>query len=114
MRQLEHQIAPPTPPIQPPPPSPVVRPSSAAASEPPLGGKEYDVLDTLFDSKAFAPDVRLTTEEVAGKLLVDAPSLKEAASSLVKRGLCHSKKGRGGGLWLSAAGKELVETQRKR
>ena len=84
-------------------------------NEPALGDRQYDVLDTLYDLKAFSPDTKQTTEAVAKKLDVNAPALKEPVADLVKKKkLVDRKRGRAGGLWLNSLGKALVESQRKR
>jgi hypothetical protein len=82
--------------------------------EPPLGERRYDVLDALYDLKAFTPDARTTTASVAERLGVDPAALKEPVSDLAGHELLATKKGRAGGVWLTQDGREFVERQRKR
>jgi DNA-binding MarR family transcriptional regulator len=82
--------------------------------EPALGERHHDVLDHLYDKKAFAPDTRVTTESIAEGVGLDPAALKEPVADLSKRGLVSTKRGRSGGVWLAPAGRRLVERQRKR
>lgn len=83
--------------------------------DPPLSERKYDILDAIYELKGFNPETRVRTEEIADYLTLDSAQLKEPISELVQlESLLHSKKGRGGGVWLSEAGKRHVERQRKR
>jgi hypothetical protein len=76
--------------------------------------RQCDALDAIYDLKAFTAEHRVTTDDVANKVGVDGPALKEPISSLVNLKMLDSKKGRGGGIWLTDNGKKHVESQRKR
>ncbi len=88
--------------------------ATTPADELPLSERQYDVLDAVYSLKAFAPETRVTTGEVAERLKLDVAQLKESVSALVDLEVLKSKKGRGGGVWLTEVGKNQVETQRKR
>lgn len=87
---------------------------ASPAEEPPLSDRQYDVLDAIYAAKAFSPDTRATTDDVAARLNLDSAQLKIPISALVGLKLLASKKGRGGGVWLTDAGRKQVESQRKR
>jgi hypothetical protein len=78
-----------------------------------LSNRQQDVLNLLYDLKAFTSDKRQTTEKIAGRL-DGIPLLKDPVTALRKRRLIETRIGRGGGIWLSSSGKGLVEKQRKK
>jgi hypothetical protein len=83
-----------------------------------LSRRQQDILVVLQELEAFDSDSRQSTEEIArrvtGKRNADPGPFKEPIAELHKKGLVDSKEGRGGGVWLTPAGKIRSEHLRKR
>jgi hypothetical protein len=80
-----------------------------------LSHRQYDILKALYQLKAFTSDSRQTTATIAceaeGKH-VNPESFKVPLAQLRYRTLVESKSGRGGGIWLTPAGKVLIRRVR--
>jgi len=86
-----------------------------ATIEEPLGNRAILVLIAMLEMGAFDSDSKRTTEEIAIKALgnsSDANSLKGVMADLSTRRLIDSKTGRGGGCWLTSAGRARAEKLR--
>ncbi len=74
-----------------------------------LSDKQQEILVALFEMNSFDSDNRKNTQEIADRSEgkgAASESYKQPVSALVDAGLLESKKGRGGGLWLTPAGRE--------
>jgi hypothetical protein len=83
----------------------------------PLSGSENDILDTLYDMKAFDPDSRQTRADIYSKVRcggVDDAVFKGPVVTLKKRGLVQTLVGSGGGCWLTKRGIGLVARRRSK
>ncbi|HRX85791.1 MAG TPA: Rrf2 family transcriptional regulator [Phycisphaerae bacterium] len=81
----------------------------------PLGERAQLVLVAMLELGAVDSDRRQSTEAIAFKALgadADANALKTVMAELKSRGLIESKTGRGGGCWLTDAGKLRAEKLR--
>jgi hypothetical protein len=79
---------------------------------PQLGEREQLVLRVLLEGKAFDSDHRMTTAEIAVKAAgktTDANQYKEVVAELKRLGYVDTKEGRGGGCWLTEAGRQRAE-----
>jgi hypothetical protein len=80
-----------------------------------LSDRQRDILQVLLKSRAFDVDHRMTTVEisrqVAGPGVVTA-SFGRPIANLKHRGLVMTKEGRDGGCWLTASGRELIQSRR--
>jgi hypothetical protein len=97
---------------------PVGKPVELVAEEaqPALSDRQYETLDALLDLKAFDPAHKATTPEIA-KRAVGASAypkwFKKAIAGLKRLGLVGTKEGRGGGCWLTPAGRAFIQRIRK-
>lgn len=76
-----------------------------------LSLRQYDILQAMLQAKATDPARRKTADEIAELAEgrgADGQSFKRPLKDLVNRGLVASKEGRGGGSWLTDAGKALA------
>lgn len=81
---------------------------------PTLAERDRLVLQVLFKAKAFDSDHRLTTKDIAVRAIgkhADENSLKEVVAKLTGPDYRYveTKEGRGGGVWLTEAGRERAE-----
>jgi len=79
--------------------------------DPALCGIKQEILISLLELKAFDSNHRATTGGIVSKAnpTSDDGTYKNPLAQMVKDGLIHSKKGRGGGFWLTTNGKSLAE-----
>jgi hypothetical protein len=87
-----------------------------AATTPALSNRAQFALEALLAGNAFDSDHRMTTAEVAagaGGTQTDANQYKEVVSELKRLKYVQTKEGRGGGCWLTAAGRKRAENCRK-
>lgn len=84
-----------------------LNPSRSSADEP-LGDRSQSILIAMLELDATDCDRRKTTEEIVRKALgetADANALKTVMVELKKLGLAESKRGSGGGYWLTESGR---------
>ena len=77
-----------------------------------LSQNKLDILKALSLKAAFDPDHRQTAADIAFAVAgndADVNAFKDPLSELVRDGFLESKKGRGGGYWLTQTGKERAE-----
>jgi len=77
-------------------------------TEPTLSNRQMQILRTLLSLGAVNPDCRCTTQRIAdtaGHLEHDSDGYKEPVAALVTMKLVLSKRGSGGGVWLTKAGR---------
>jgi hypothetical protein len=86
--------------------------SPSAEREQVLSERQLNVLDAVFALRALAPEVRVTTHDVATRLNLRAAQIRESVTALAELRLLGSKKGRDGGVWLTDTGKNHLERQR--
>jgi hypothetical protein len=94
------------------------RASPVPASEPDAGlnRRHYDILEALYRPKAFTCDSSRTTAEIGCQAEgehVNPESFKTPVKQLRYRGLVETKPGRGGGVWLTGTGRELIRSVRR-
>ncbi len=92
-----------------------LRPSDVLA-ETPLSDRAQIILVAMLEMDAFDSDSRRSTEEIAAKGLgghADANAHKGVMAELKTCQLVESKTGRGGGCWLTAAGRARTEKLRR-
>jgi hypothetical protein len=86
-------------------------------AEPELSDRQRDMLQILFERKAFEVDPRLTTDEVAeavcGRGRGNPETFKAPMADLARRQLVCTKEGRSGGVWLTPQGKAHIQQARK-
>lgn len=86
--------------------------SDTSASDEPLAERAQLVLIAMKQLGAIDSDTRRTTDVIAARALgseCDANALKSVMSDLNTRQLIETKKGRGGGCWLSKKGRARAE-----
>jgi DNA-binding IscR family transcriptional regulator len=79
---------------------------------PVLSGRQYEILQALLELDATSPDKRRSTEEVAKHaegIKADPEGYKQPMAELAALGLVATKKGRGGGCWLTPTGRAVAE-----
>jgi hypothetical protein len=88
------------------------QPAETAVSD-----RQRDILQVLFEKKAFDIDHRMTTDairdEVEDNERGKCDSFKRPIANLKGRGLIDTKDGRNGGCWLTDAGREYIKQARK-
>jgi hypothetical protein len=85
----------------------------AQVAEASLSERQMLILQAMMDMKAFCSDSRQTTDAIARRTEgadIDPARLKDAIADLREKKLIETKGGRGGGCWLTAAGKARAET----
>ena len=92
-------------------------PKAGAESAQVLSERQYDILEAMYNLKATDPARRKTTDEIAKA--AEGPDaapegFKRPIADLVRRRLAAAKTGRGGGCWLTCAGRSLAEDIQKR
>lgn len=88
----------------------------ARIGEEPLSEKAHYALLAMLELGAFDSDSRVTTKKTAERALgrgSDENDLKSAMAELATRMLTQSKEGRGGGCWLTDAGRRRAEKLRR-
>jgi predicted transcriptional regulator len=81
-------------------------------AEEPLSDRAQEVLVAMLQLKAVDSDSRQPTAAIAARAMganADANSLKPVMSELATRQLIQTREGRGGGCWLTEAGKRRAE-----
>jgi hypothetical protein len=84
--------------------------------EEPLSDRAQEVLVSMLQLKAVDSDSRQSTAAIAARAMgaeADANSLKPVMSELATRQLIQTREGRGGGCWLTGAGKLRAEKLNK-
>jgi hypothetical protein len=77
-----------------------------AVADDPLCERAQLALQVLFQQKAFSSDSRMTTAAIVAEGHGNDPNaFKEVISDLKEAGYVNTKEGRGGGVWLTKAGK---------
>ncbi len=78
----------------------------------PLNDRQRWVLQTLLEQKAFDSDHRMTTENIVAKVSkgADPVQYKAVVSSLVQLGYVQTKRGGGGGCWMTTEGRTRGES----
>lgn len=97
--------------------SPADQDSGPPVGDEPLAERAQLVLIAMLELEAFDSDQRKTTAIITSKALgetSDANALKGVMAELKTRGLVKSKKGSGGGFWLSVRGTERSTSDRGR
>jgi DNA-binding IscR family transcriptional regulator len=81
-------------------------------TKPPLSERSQLVLKVLLRANASDSDHRMRTEDIAAKAIgptADANQFKEVIVELKAHGYVDTKKGRGGGCWLTNSGQRRAE-----
>jgi hypothetical protein len=91
-------------------------PTAQATPEPIPPDHHEEILQALFQLKAFDPRSRRPAASIAKEISADLDSakLKEPMSALARQGFIRTKTGRGGGAWLTEAGRKKAEEIEKR
>ncbi|GIW90170.1 MAG: hypothetical protein KatS3mg109_0602 [Pirellulaceae bacterium] len=87
-----------------------------SSQDEPLSDRAQEVLVAMLQLKAFDSDSRQSTAAIAARAMgaeADANSLKPVMSELATRRLIQTRAGRGGGCWLTKAGKLRAERLNK-
>jgi hypothetical protein len=81
-----------------------------AEDGPALSQTQFKILEAMFQLKAFDSRSLRSTEEIAKRVAPGSnpESFKKPIADLKNRGFVKSKKGAGGGCWLTQKGKELA------
>jgi hypothetical protein len=81
-----------------------------------LSDRQRDILQGLYERRAFDVDHRMTTDEiadaVAGKGRGRPDSFKRPVADLKRRTLIDTKDGSGGGCWLTDTGRDYIKQAR--
>jgi hypothetical protein len=84
---------------------------------PVLHERQYLVLETLWEEKAFSPDTRITIREIVEQAEGSSfppGKYKEPVADLKHKGYTDSTGGPKGGIWLTAKGKEIGRRLREK
>jgi len=86
--------------------------SDGTASEPVLTERQYNILEALLLLKATSPAARQTTDAIARKAEGKLPNsaVKESVAELKNQQLVNTKPSRGGGVWLTDTGHQLISS----
>lgn len=81
-----------------------------------LSDRQRDILQVLYERKAFDKDNRMTTLDIADAVMEKGrggvDSFKRPIADLKRRGLIDTTRGSGGGCWLTADGQSFIKQAR--